>query len=457
MSLLKDLNKFRKKEKISMHIPGHKSGRGLGVSFIKNAFRLDLTELDGTDNLQNPTGILKSAQASCAEIFGVSESYFLTGGSSLGLRAAILGCTHRGDKLLVDRTCHRAVLSAITLGGIEPVFISPVFDKEKGLYVGISAEEINCILTDNPDIAGAIITSPTYYGICSDIKAISHCLHSFGKFLIVDEAHGAHFAFSKKLPATALSQGADICIQSAHKTLPALGQCSFLHTSKDFKFTQRLERTLRMIQSTSPSYLLMTSLDEAARYMNRRGKRKLSVLLREIENLKQEVCRKTVLRFVDSASTALSCDSSRITVDFSSADISGQYAERLLIEQFGIYPEMADGRYVVLIPSVANTMKEIRQLKTALIEIGSRRYNGEKPFTAVALPEIKSACMPCSAHDKSSETLPVRTCIGRVSAEVVSACPPGAAVVIPGQIIDENTVSYIIKNNVTDTIDVIKE
>ena len=457
MSLLKDLNKFRKKEKISMHIPGHKSGRGLGAYFIKNAIKLDLTELDGTDNLQNPTGILKSAQDFCAGIFGANKTYFLTGGSSLGLRAAILGCTNPGDKLLVDRTCHRSVLSAITLGGIEPIFISPVFDKEKGLYIGISAEEINCILTDNPDIAGAIITSPTYYGICSDIKNIAHSLHSFGKFLIVDEAHGAHFAFSKKLPETALSQGADVCIQSAHKTLPALGQCSFLHTGRDFRFTNRLQRTLKMIQSTSPSYLLMTSLDESARYMNHRGKRKMSVLLREIENLKNEVCEKTVLKFADSSSMNLPCDSSRITVDFSGAEISGRYAEKLLIEQFGIYPEMADGRYVVLIPTVANTVSEIRQLKAALIEIGTRRYNGEKPFTAVPLPEIKSAYKPQEAHSKQSEILPVSSCIGRVSAEVVSACPPGAAVVIPGQIIDESAVSYIIKNNVTDTIDVIKE
>ena len=125
-----------------MHIPGHKSGRGLGAYFIKNAFKLDLTELNGTDNLQNPNGVLKSAQDFCAKVFGAEKTYFLTGGSSLGLRASILACAKKGDRLLVDRTCHKSVISAITLGGIEPVFISPVFDKERGLYLGISADEI---------------------------------------------------------------------------------------------------------------------------------------------------------------------------------------------------------------------------------------------------------------------------------------------------------------------------
>lgn len=457
MSLLKDLKRFSKKEKISMHIPGHKSGRGLGAYFIKNAFKLDLTELDGTDNLQKPNGVLKSAQDFCAKVFGAEKTYFLTGGSSLGLRASILACAKKGDRLLVDRTCHKSVISAITLGGIEPIFISPVFDKERGLYLGISADEVNCLLAEYPDIVGAVITSPTYYGVCSDIEAIARHLHSYGKFLIVDEAHGAHFAFSKKLPQSAISLGADICIQSAHKTLPALGQCSYLHTGKTFRHTQRLERVLRMIQSTSPSYLLMTSLDEAARYMNITGKRKMNALLNGIDKLKAEVCEKTVLSFADSASLGVVCDGSRIVVDFSAAEISGSYAEKLMIEQFGIYPEMSDGRYVVLIPSVSTTAKELRHLTTALTELGSRRIKGEPTRHAVALPEIKAIYPPHIAHDMDCELLPINDCDGRVSASIVSACPPGAAVVIPGQYIDRAVADYIINNNVAYLIEVIKE
>lgn len=457
MSILKSLKKFNKKEKISMHIPGHKGGRGLGAYFIKNMSKIDLTELDGTDNLQNPKGIIKEAQDFCAKTFGAEKTYFLTGGSSLGLRAAILGCTKRGDKLIVDRTCHRSVISAITLGGVEPVFISPIFDEKSGLYTGVSAEELVCLLGEHPDAAGAVITSPTYYGICSDIGDISKILHNHGKFLIVDEAHGTHFSFSKKLPGTALSLGADICIQSAHKTLSALGQSSYLHINKDFVHTQRVERTLRMIQSTSPSYIQMTSLEEAARYMNVSGRRRLNKLLSEIDALKEEVCEKTVLTFADTNTLDKTCDGSRIVVDFSAAEISGACAEKILIEEFGIYPEMADGRYVVLIPSVANTTKDIKQLTYALTEIGKRRIKGDVSKTSAALPEVKSVYSPAVANDMNSEILPLDDCIGRVSAEVVSSCPPGAAVVIPGQYIDKSALEYIKSNKVADTIAVIKE
>ncbi len=458
MSLLKDLKKFTKKEKISMHIPGHKSGRGIGAYFAKNIFKIDLTELDGTDNLQNPTGILKSAQDNTAGIFGAEQTYFLTGGSSLGLRSAILGTTKRGDKLLVDRLCHKSVISAITLGGIEPIFISPEFDQNMGIYTGISPERVNCMLAEHPDICGAIITSPTYYGICSDIGRISQILHSCNKFLIVDEAHGAHFSFSKKLPQTALSLGADICIQSAHKTLPALGQCSFLHLGKgSFTDKARLERTLRMIQSTSPSYMLMTSLDESARYMNTVGRHRMNILINRIELLKATVEEQTDLKFVDENSIGKVCDKSRIVADFAPIGISGSFAERLLSEEFGIYPEMSDARYVVFIPSVSNTSGDIKRLTHALISIGGRRFKGETAQNNTPLPKVQSVYLPHIANDMEYETIKIRESVGKISAGIVSACPPGAAVLIPGQAICTDTVEYIIKNKAADMIDVIKE
>lgn len=457
MSLFKELKKFSKTEKISMHIPGHKGGRGLGVSFFKNASAIDVTELLGTDNLQNPTGILKDSQEFCAKAFGADFTCFLTGGSSLGLRAAILGSAKRGDKLLVDRTCHRAVISAITLGGIEPIFISPDFDDKRGLYVGISADKVNYYLSKHPDICGAIITSPTYYGICSDIQKVADICHRFGKFLIVDEAHGAHFAFSKKLPATALSQGADICIQSAHKTLPALGQASFLHLKSGIIDKNRLMRTLLMIQSTSPSYLLMASLDKSARYMNGAGRLKLSRLIASIEELKKTVGEKTVLRFIDSDPLSADCDLTRLVVDFSPCEISGCFAEKLLIDEFNIYPEMSDSRYVVLIPTAVNTKAEMRQLANALISIGTRRIKGDLSATPTPLPDIELAYSPYASNDMPFESVPLSLAKGRISAGILSACPPGCAVLVPGQRITENDINYITSRNIAEYVDVICE
>lgn len=455
-SLLAELKKFRKDEKISMHIPGHKGGRGLGASFIKNAFDIDVTELDGTDNLQNPDGILNEAQERCAKIFGAGETCFLTGGSSLGLRAAILGSVPRGGKLLVDRTCHKSVISAVTLGGIEPIFVSPDFDKEKGLYLGVSAAEVARAVSENPDIYGAVITSPTYYGICSDISGIADVLHRSDKFLIVDEAHGAHFIFSRNLPETALCLGADVCVQSAHKTLPALGQCSVLHISKKTKApASRIIRTLRMIQTTSPSYMLMTSIDEAAAYMNSTGRLRLNKLITAIKQLKAEVSEKTVLRFADTDTLIREQDATRIAVDFSQAEISGRHAECVLIEEFGIYPEMSDSRYVVLIPTVANSRSEIKRLTEALCQIGGRRFPEKTAEANLPLPNINMECIPYKATEAEFETLPVSVCEGRISAAVVSACPPGAAVLVPGQRIDRSAVEYITKNGIAAELDVV--
>lgn len=457
-SLLKELKKFAKKDKISMHIPGHKGGRGLGAYFKKSAFSIDLTEALGTDNLQDPSGILKTAQETCAKIFGAGESFFLTGGSSLGLRTSILGCAKRGERLIVDRTCHKSVISAIALGGIEPVFVYPEFDEKSGLYLGVSAAAVARAIEENPDACGAVITSPTYYGVCSDIAGIANILHKNNKFLIVDEAHGAHFVFNKKnLPISALALGADVCVQSAHKTLPALGQCAFLHVGAEAKIDKRrLVRTLRAIQTTSPSYLLMASLDESVRYMNTAGRIRLGRLIKEIEALKKEVLSKTDLVFADTDTLKRPQDATRIVVDFSPIDLSGKYAETLLTEEFGIYSEMSDERYVVLIPSVSNTKREIRRLCSALCSIGLRRFKDKSAGENLALPNIELSCSPYVAIDAPFEAVCLKDAPGRVSAGVVSACPPGAAVLVPGQRIDKEALNFIEKNDVADKIEVMK-
>lgn len=456
-SLLSALKKFRKNEKVSMHIPGHKGGRGLGAYFVRNAFSIDLTELKGTDDLQSPSGILNDAQKRCERAFGAGKSYILTEGSSLGLRAAVIGCAGYGKKLLVDRTCHKSVVSGLVLGGIEPVFINPGFDREKGLYLGISAAGVKLALEKNPDICGAVITSPTYYGVCSDIAGIAAVLHSENKFLIVDEAHGAHFAFGKELPDTALSLGADVCVQSAHKTLPALGQCSFLHIADGaYCDIGRLEKCLRMLQTTSPSYLLMASLDEAVGYMKTRGAARLKSLIKSIDELKAEVCEKTVLQFADSKSLGREQDKTRIVVDFSAAEISGRFAESILIEEFGIYPEMSDERYVVCIPTVASSKKDIRRLCDALCSIGGRRFKERSLGQNMPLPDIEMECLPQEAAFAKTERLAADECEGRICAQISAVCPPGAAILVPGERISREVLEYIRINGTVDKIEVVK-
>ena len=454
MSLYEELKKFRSKDRISFHIPGHKFGAGLSRVFKKDIFMIDVTEFDETDDLQNPEGILKTAQERAANAFKAYKTFYLTNGSSLGLQGAILGSFRSGDKVLVDRTCHKAVASSMVMAGLIPVFVQPEFSQEKGLYVGMTVKIIKKAIEETPDVKGVIITSPTYYGVCSDIKGISEYLHQHNKILIVDEAHGAHFVFNKDLPDSAIESGADISIESAHKTLPAMGQCSFLHISKNSLVPwENISKSLRLLQTTSPSYVLMSSLDEAVIYMSTKGGKRLGKLICQIEKLKKEVRAKGVLDFADKKILKRPQDELRLSVDFKKSGIGGNKAAEILKEKYGIYPEISDERYVVFVVTSSNSDKDIRLLKEALLTFEKRaenRYQSEK------LPDVIMTTEPRIAWQSETEDIPVSKAITRVSADVVAVCPPGAALLVPGQLIDEKTAESIEKAEINKKIKVVK-
>ena len=455
MSLFDDLKDFRRKDKISFHIPGHKGGIGLDDQWKTDIFSIDVTEFSETDDLQNPTGILKAAQDRAATIFGAYKTFFLTNGSSLGLLASIVGTLKPGDKILVDRTCHKSVISALVLSGAMPHFISPVWDEENQLYTGISANDIENCLRENPDIKGVLITSPTYYGICSDILSISETVHKAGKFLIVDEAHGAHFCFNKNLPSSALSQGADIVIQSAHKTLPALGQSSFLHLNDSpYINPERIEEALHLLQTTSPSYILMSALDMSAIKMSENGSTSLSELISHIQKFKKSVKACTRLSFIDQNSIGKVQDEARIVADFRKTGLTGYESAEILKEKYGIYPEMADENYVVFIATVSNTKDDIDALESALTELGrEKKPPSHKKGMPLPVPYIKMP--PRDAWMSEKRSIHYKDALGMTAAEIVSVCPPGAALLVPGQLIDQKTIEYFEYADVKEQIFVI--
>ncbi len=451
MSLYQELKKFSKKDCVSFHIPGHKGGKGLSVDWKEDAFSLDVTEFEETDDLQNPQGILKTAEENAAQIFGSGKSFFLTGGSTLGLEAALLASVKPGDKILLDRTCHKAVVNALVLTGGEPVFLAPEFDREDGIYLGISPRAVEETLEKEPEIIGMVLTSPTYYGVCSDLKKIADLLHQKGKFLIVDEAHGAHFVFSEKLPDTALSQGADSCIQSAHKTLPTLGQTSLLHLGKESLISpDAVKSALRILMTTSPSYLLLSALDESIFFMAERGEERLSECIEEIFALQEKVMKKGVITFFDKGNK----DITRMVADVRKTGFSGYQVAEQLKENFGIYPEMADDYHLVLVVSVFNTKEDLALLEKALLSYDSKLGEQEK---MLPLPMPRIVKNPRDAYMALREKLPLQKAKDRVSADVVSVCPPGAAMVLPGQQLDEETLAYCEKTGVAEEIFVIAE
>ena len=230
MTLYKKLKEYSVGGTYPMHMPGHKRKPPFEFG---NAFDIDITEIDGFDNLHKPEGVLLEAQKRAAELFGVKETLFLVNGGSSGILIAISACTKRNDKILLARNSHKSCYHAVELCGLVPDYIVPEFDEEYGAFKGVTALEIKEHLEKNPDIKAVVITSPTYEGRVSEVKEIADCVHAKGGVLIVDEAHGSHFRFGNMFPESAVTQGADIVINSIHKTLPSMTQTALLHICSD--------------------------------------------------------------------------------------------------------------------------------------------------------------------------------------------------------------------------------
>ncbi len=416
--LLEQSNKI----KANFFVPGHKMGRAVTALGDGFPFLIDLTELDGADNLRCPTGILKDAQERAAAVFGAKQTFFLLNGSTVGLEAAILGATKRGDKILIDRRAHCSIISAVILGGLEPIFIEPRFDAEREIYTGVFPESVEDALRENPDAVGAVLTSPSYFGVCSPVSEIAAILHGLDKFLIVDEAHGAHFKFSEKLPKTALECGADVSVMSAHKTLPCPTQCSLLHISKTSRIDgERVFDRLKLLQTTSPSYALMAALDNSVSEIS---DGRLEKLLDKTALIPKRLSGGVTLLGND--------DLTRPVFDVSNLNRTGTDAAEELQNRFGIYTETADNRYIVCVSSIGNTDEEFELLIRGLNSLERREGSREKNEP---LPPVNLAMPPQAAYDKDVEKIPAENAVGRVCGEIVSVCPPGAAILIPGQII----------------------
>src|SRR3989339_18069 len=211
------------------HMPGHKLGKGIEKEFLKNLFKLDITEIYGTDNLNYPSGMIKEAEELASKAFGASRTFFLVNGSTVGIHAMIMTICKEKDKLIVSRDCHKSVINGMLLCGVTPIYVIPEFDEEFGIFTYIDPKKIQHLLIENQDAVGVLITRPNYYGVCSNIDEIARIVHKYNKILAIDEAHGSHLKFLEKLPKCAMNGNADICVQSAHKTLLAFTQGAYLH------------------------------------------------------------------------------------------------------------------------------------------------------------------------------------------------------------------------------------
>lgn len=443
--LYEALIKHTKNNKWSFHVPGHKNGHifeKTAKPFFQSVLPFDATELTGLDDLHHPEGAIQEAQELLSTFYKVKRSYFLIGGSTSGNLAMILSSFIQDDIVLVQRNCHKSVLNGLELAGVKPVFLSPEMDEDGGFPLGVSIDTVTEAIKSYPEFRGIILTNPTYYGMQQGIEDIAEVIHAHNGIVLADEAHGAHFGL-KNMPQSAIHRGADIVVQSAHKTLPALTMGAFLHVNSDQVDEYRLSQALQMVQSSSPSYLIMSSLDLCRLYMENLSEDDLDNIILQSDEFREFINSLDHLHTVKNPAGYV-LDPLKITVQ-SDKDISG-FELQHLFEEKGLFTELADDRNVLLILPLG-TINELTELKDVFYKISERlssyKNRSEKIQTVSLFPQVNT--LEISYQDMKRmrvKNVPIEDVEGYAAAEAVIPYPPGIPLIAKGEKITSESIRH---------------
>lgn len=466
-SLYTKLEEYGKSDYYPFHMPGHK--RQVDHPFLRefgNPYEVDITEIDGFDNLHHPEGILKESMRKMASYYGADHSYYLVNGSSCGILSAICGTTHNSDTILMSRNCHKAAYHGVFLNQLNVVYTYPQIIREFGVQGGLSTDEIEDMLKTYVDISSVFVVSPTYDGIVSNIQKISTICHNYGVPLIVDEAHGAHFRYGEKLPVSALDLGADVVIQSLHKTLPSFTQTAVMHVKEGYVDVERIEHYLQIFQSSSPSYIFMAGMERCVEYMNSDGedggKGQMGQFLERLEKIREELKDMKKLRLLDrdvvGSYEVYDLDPSKVVVSTRGAGIGGEQLEVWLRERYHLEMEMCSVDYVTAITTLMDTEEGLLRLKDAFLEIDRQlQKNGKEAYDCSQeidgcerenghITCIKKSVMTIhQAWNSEKEQIRIEESAGRTSGEYIYVYPPGIPLIVPGEMISEEIVNTVLQ------------
>jgi arginine/lysine/ornithine decarboxylase len=445
-----------------MHMPGHKRNGGAARYLDVLNARLDITEIDGFDNLHQPSGILKDAMARAAALWGSENAFFLVNGSTCGILAGVRALAAPGDRVIVARSSHQSVFHALELMELDASYLRPSFDSSLGVFGSVSPEAVEAALSENPGAKLVVVTSPTYEGAVSDIAAILRVTRARGVPLLVDEAHGAHLGFSGRFPGGAVAAGADIVVQSLHKTLPSLTQTAIAHVGGLID-PARFQAQLDIFETSSPSYLLMASIDGCVRLLGAEKDllfagwaEKLDAFDRAVNGLK----RLTLPGHGAPASPAMHAfDRSKILISTRGTSLTGPALMELLRSKYGIELEMASCDYALAMTGLTEPDSSLEALAAALREIDrdcAPAHGKSEPLEALNLSETDLDCAPASKKPElleapalpervttisqalrmAREAVPLAEAIGRTAAQYAWAYPPGVPLIAPGERVD---------------------
>lgn len=434
---------------VPFDVPGHKGGRGnkeltdfLGLSCLK----ADVNSMKPLDNLCHPVSVIKEAQQLAAEAFGAKNAFFVVNGTTGSVQAMIMSATHAGDKIIMPRNVHRSAINALVVNGAIPVYVNPGTNKKLGIPLGMSVDEVKKAIDENPDAKAVLINNPTYYGVCSDLRAIVKLAHEYNMLALVDEAHGTHFYFGENMPVSGMAAGADMAAVSMHKTGGSLTQSSLLLCGKNIN-ADYVRQVINLTQTTSGSYLLISSLDIARKNLALNGKELFKRTVQYAEYARSEINKiggfYAFGNELCDGGAFYDFDKTKLSVHTRDIGLAGIEVYDILRDEYGIQIEFGDIGNILAIISAGDRALEIERLISSLSEI-KRLYSKDKAgmFDHEYInPEVITA--PQTAFYGKKKSIPINESNGKVCAEFVMCYPPGIPILAPGEKITGEIINYI--------------
>jgi arginine/lysine/ornithine decarboxylase len=442
------LLKHKRNNPISFHVPGHKSGAILhqhSQNLFQELLKIDVTELSGLDDLHSPEGAIKEAQELLAALYQVKESFFLVNGSTVGNLAMILSVCKKDDVILVQRNCHKSVLNALKLAKARPVFLEPEYNLEWKSATGVSKETVESAIFLYPEAKAIVLTYPNYYGMVYDVKSVIELAHAYNIPVLIDEAHGPHFIIGEPFPASAIQLGADMVVQSAHKTLPAMTMGSYLHINSNRINSDIVKEYLQMLQSSSPSYVIMASLDLARNYLATYQPSDMEYLHKNISLFKKELSTIKGIKVLDYPDSK--GDTLKVTIQ-SRSKLSGFELQKRL-EEIDIFTELADPYNVLMILPLLKEGQEYplvevcRRMKELLVKFPYQPVEEEFLNSSGNISELAIPYEKLSSVQK--EAISITEAAGYVCAETITPYPPGIPLLLMGEFITVGKINQLIQ------------
>lgn len=444
------LEKLKKRRVVPFDVPGHKRGRGnpeLVELLGEKCVSLDVNSMKPLDNLCHPVSVIKEAEELAAEAFRADHAFFMVGGTTSSVQSMVLSVCRAGDKIILPRNVHKSVINALVLCGAIPVYVNPEVDTKLGISLGMQVSEVERAILDNPGAVAVLVNNPTYYGICSDLRSIVKLAHEHDMLVLVDEAHGTHLYFGENLPVCAMDAGADMASVSMHKSGGSLTQSSLLLTGKNVNW-EYVSQIINLTQTTSASYLLMSSLDISRRNLVLRGRESFQKVSEMAEYAREEINAiggyYAYGKDLINGGSVYDFDVTKLSVYTRDIGLAGIEVYDLLRDEYDIQIELGDIANILAYISIGDRIQDIERLVGALADI--KRLYSQDPAQMLNTEYINPTVIvsPQTAFYSDKKSVPIREAAGKICGEFVMCYPPGIPILAPGEMISEEIIEYII-------------